>query len=270
MSSKLTLLTVTDLHRRAVLFEALSEAVAERKPDILALVGDFLHAFNDEQGRVTTEECARLLSKLPCPEIVFVRGNHESANWLFFAEEWRKSGRPLHALNGEVFVRGPLTFVGFPCLMGDETEFIGGREPLAMDPAEWLPKVIRRTGSAARILWLMHEPPAGTPLSSPASVVEGNLEWVWAIKHFSPWLTISGHDHLTPIHSDRWHHRIGQTICVNAGQTVSGPLHYCLVEVAFRSVSPSLPTRMAVTAYPWEETVSLPFGRARTLKYGNV
>jgi Icc-related predicted phosphoesterase len=260
MSCKTTLLTVTDLHRRAALLEELGEAVARQKPDMVALVGDFLHAFGDNEGRVMVEECAKMLSKLPCTEIVFVRGNHEDEAWWVFAEAWKMSGRPLRALHGEVFTSGPLTIVGFPCVMGDETAFIGDRESLPIEPDDWLPAVILPAGRAARTLWLMHEPPAGTPLSRRGSIVEGNPEWVQAIKRFSPWLTISGHDHLTPIRSGCWHHRIGQTTCVNVGQTDNGPLHYCLVDAEFETAEPSLPTLMKATAYPWQETISLPSG----------
>jgi Icc-related predicted phosphoesterase len=248
----------------------LGEVVAKHKPDVVALVGDFLHAFDDSKGRMTVEDCAGLLSKLPCGEIVFVRGNHEDEAWWLFVEAWNKSGRPLHALHGQVFSRGPLTIVGFPCNMGDETAFIGDREPLAYDSDDWLPEVILPTGRAGRILWLMHEPPSGTPLSKRGSVVEGNPEWVQAIKRFSPWLTISGHDHRTPIQSGRWHYRLGQTTCVNVGQTDDGPLHYCLVEAEFESEAPSLPTRMTVTAYPWQETVSLPDGKLITCPNGKA
>lgn len=261
MPSRTTLLTVADLHRSAGLILDLREVVARHKPDMVALVGDFLHAFDDNEGRMTVEDCAGLLSKLPCAEIIFVRGNHEDEAWCHFAEAWNKSGRPLHALHGQVFRCGPLMILGFPCHMGDETAFIGDREPLAYDPDEWLPEVILPTGRAARTLWLMHEPPSGTPLSKRGSVVEGNPEWVQAIKRFSPWLTISGHDHRTPIQSGRWHYRLGQTTCVNVGQTDNGPLHYSLVEAEFESASPTLPTRMAVTAYPWQETISLPDGK---------
>jgi Icc-related predicted phosphoesterase len=233
-------------------------------------VGDFLHAFDDNEGRMKAGDCAGLLSKLPCAETVFVRGNHEDEAWWPFAEAWKKNGRPLHALHGEIFTCGPLTIVGFPCQMGDETAFIGSREPLAFDPDEWLPEVILPAGRPARTLWLMHEPPTGTPLSKPGSPVEGNPEWVQAIKRFAPWLAIFGHDHVTPIQSGRWHYRLGQTTCVNVGQTDNGPLHYCVVDAEFENASPSLPTRMEVTAYPWQETVSLPDGRVITSRRGQI
>jgi predicted phosphodiesterase len=86
MTTKTTVLTVADLHRSTALLEALREAVVEHKPDIVALVGNFLHGFDDNRFRVSVLGCAKLLSQLPCPEIGFVRGNREDEAWLLFAE----------------------------------------------------------------------------------------------------------------------------------------------------------------------------------------
>jgi hypothetical protein len=82
--------------------------------------------------------------------------------------------------------------VGFPCLLGDETAYLGAREPLPADPCAWLPALLRSHGPAMRTLWLMHEPPAGTPLSETNGPMAGNREWIEAIERFSPWLTLSG------------------------------------------------------------------------------
>lgn|SRR5690606_13495185 len=41
------------------------------------------------------------------------------------------------------------------------------RKPLPPDPDRWMPQLVRKLGPAARALWLMHEPTAGTPLSAP-------------------------------------------------------------------------------------------------------
>ena len=260
MNPTLKILTASDLHRSVTLLAALRDAVIQLQPNLVALVGDFLHGFDDDNGRVTAARCAHIISTLPVEEVVLVRGNHEDDAWRDFVEAWNTSGRPLHALHGEVFTHGPMTIVGFPCLMGDEIAFIGERPPLPIESDEWLPEVILPAGRAARTLWLMHEPPAGTPLSAAGSVVEGNPDWVTAIERFSPWLTISGHDHITPIRSGHWHHRIGRSTCVNVGQTDKGPLHFCLVEAEFDGGAPNLPIRMQVTAYPWGETVALPAG----------
>jgi hypothetical protein len=48
---------------------------------------------------------------------------------------------------------------------------------------------------------------------------------------------------------------------VNVGQTDHHPLHYCLLEAESESQSPSLPTKLQVTAYPWQETLALPSGK---------
>ena len=256
-----TVLTVADLHRNSVLLRELRDAVAKHKPDLVALVGDFLHGFDDEEGRETTAVCAEMLSQLACPEIVCVRGNHEDSAWLQFAQAWQKLGRPLHALHGEAFSYGPLTLIAFPCLMGDETAFVGDRAPLPLELDKWLPEVMLKAGRAARTLWLMHEPPVGNPLSQAGSLVEGNPDWNSAIERFRPWITISGHDHATPIKRKRWYHRLDATVCVNVGQSDRGPLHYCVVEAEFAGEASGLPTTMNVTAYPWNETVTLPSGK---------
>ena len=251
-------LTVTDLHRSVRLYEELGDAVRSHQPDVVALIGDFLHGFEDNNGRLTAAQCGRFLTKLPCPEVLFVRGNHEDSTWWDFADEWNKSGRKLHALHGEAFVHGPLVIIGFPCLLGQEDAFIYPREPLPADTDSWLPGLMRTHGAAARALWLMHEPPSGTPLSAAGTVVEGNPEWTEAIARFSPWLTIFGHDHRTPLLQNRWHCRLGQTTCVNVGQSDRDPLRYALIELGYEQTAPSLPLQIKVTAYPETESVILP------------
>jgi hypothetical protein len=167
------------------------------------------------------------LGRLEGPEIVFVRGNHEDSNWWEFQDAWRSTGRKLVKLHGQAGVFGPAVIIGFPCYLGDDTAFAEGEPALPpYDPGVWLSKLLKQLGVPVRTLWLMHETPAGTPLSNPNSLVAGNREWNEAIKRFSPLLTISGHDHLTPLRTGTWYHRLGRTVCVNAGQTDAGPLHY--------------------------------------------
>src|ERR1044071_202748 len=117
MSQSITILTAADLHRSSNLYSQLQAAVIRHRPDILALVGDFLDATDDHAGKLSTEECAQALSRLPCPEVVFVRGNHEDSAWFTFAEAWNQSGKELHMLDGKALAYGPLVIVGFPCLM---------------------------------------------------------------------------------------------------------------------------------------------------------
>jgi len=254
--TEVTLLTATDLHQNQKLYSDLAAAVARHHPDLVALVGDFLHAGEDFGGRISIPECAKILGSLPCKDVIFVRGNHEDESWIDFAKFWKQSSRPLYALNGEVFNCGPLCVVGFPCYMGDETHFLEGRKPL-YGAGKWLKRLKKLHGDTMRTLWLLHETPRGTPLSNPDSVVAGNGFWNQAIEHFHPLLTISGHDHVTPIQTNQWNHKIGHTTCVNVGQTNFGDLRYCLVHATFASEQPCLPVAMTVTAYPMGQTVQL-------------
>jgi len=249
-----TVLTVTDLHQSRKLYEELTLAVSSHKPDVVAVVGDFLHAGEDFEGRLTVQQCAATFSALPS-EVIFVRGNHEDESWIEFAKNWRSTERPLIALNGEAFRFGPLVAVGFPCMLGDETYFLEGRDPLPYETDEWLMALVRMHGSPARTLWLVHEPPKGTPLSRAGSVVEGQQEWTDAIEHFNPMLVICGHDHITPPKKGRWHCKIKNTTCVNVGQSDHGPLHFTIIKATFLDAQPRLPSRIEVTAYPVGRTV---------------
>jgi Icc-related predicted phosphoesterase len=255
MASTVKLLTVTDLHCSKTLYQELARAIEQHRPEIVALVGDFLDSSEDHTGQFTNEECAEFLAALPCSEIVFIRGNHEEECWRDFAKAWATTGRTLHALHGEVFASGPLVLVGFPCFLGDETAYLGTREPLPSDPCEWLPDLLRAHGSALRMLWLTHEPPTGTPLTQTTGPMAGNPAWNEAIERFSPWLIISGHDHETPALNKCWYHRIEQTVCINVGQPDPKRLHYCLVEAEFARTESRMPTGLKATAYPLKRTV---------------
>src|SRR5438874_10967966 len=63
-----------------------------------------------------------------------------------------------------------LVILGFPCLMGCAEEHF---EPVPSDPSEWISPLLARHGAAIRTLWLMHEPPRGTPLRHLMPVASG-------------------------------------------------------------------------------------------------
>lgn len=251
----ITMLTVADLHQSRELYRQLSLAVAKHRPDMVAIVGDCLHAGDDMEGRLTTAECATAIAALACKGIVFVRGNHEDENWDVFKRHWPQAKKLLLTLHGEAFRHGPLTVVGWPCLLGSEDSFIAPRASLCFEPDDWLKPLMRLHGASFRTLWLMHEPPQGTPLSAANSVVAGNQEWTAAIRDFQPRLVICGHDHVTPIRTKRWHCRIGATTCINVGQTDHGPLRHCVIKFRFNNDSPSLPAAIQATAFPMNETI---------------
>ncbi len=226
-------LIATDLHQRAVLYEALVKLCDEVKPDAVVLGGDFLHGTGllpyGRTRQLMPTQCAVELQAVSVP-ILFVRGNHEDENWLEFREAWRslRQKAPLR-LNGSFAEIGSVGVIGFPCAMGQEEAFSEG-EPLGGEHyGYWLPTLLEDHGDAARQLWIMHEPPTGTRLSAAGSVVEGNVWWRDAIEEHQPRLVVCGHDHGTSIRNGLWQDQIGGTTVINVGQNMDGPLHATLV-----------------------------------------
>ena len=248
---KVKILTVTDLHQNKELYGSLAKAVEEHHPDLLAFVGDFL----DSEGNPTFEEpsVAQVIHDLNVKETIFIRGNHEGDNWYPFSFAWTKLRSTPVALHAEGYCVGSATVIGFPCLMGEEEPFLSLRDPVSAEVTEWFSNILSKFGRASRALWLMHEPPEGTSLSTPNSVVQGNLEWREAIEKYQPWLVIFGHDHRAP-KKNQWHDSIGETLCVNVGQYTPKKVHYALVEMTFSENQP-LPDKMKVTAFPQKQSL---------------
>ncbi len=250
MSQEIKVLTATDLHRDKGLYQQLATAVKKHRPDILALVGDFLHGQRDNTDRYSTVEAAQFLSRLKVPEIIFLRGNHEDSALWEFADEWTRGGREFHLLDKQAFAYGPLVTVGFPCLLGALSE------PGDGNTDKWLPPLIRQYGSAARTLWLMHEPVYGTPLSKTDGVLAGNIEWTQAVERYSPNLVVFGHDHDTSRRKKIWNAKLeGGTVCVNLGQ--DSTLHYGLVRLVFDGSQPTSPKSIRITAFPINQTLTV-------------
>jgi len=260
-------LTAADLHQSRLHYRRLALAVKEQKPNVVALVGDALH-FGDVGKYQFGLECAVLLADLPVNHLIFVRGNHEDANWTGFVRRWPFDRRPLTLLYGTACSIGPLTIVGFPCSMGDEEPWcntlpekgneihLGIAEPARTPLPEsdsWLPDLMRLTGPAGRALWLMHQAPMALPLSRPDAF---NPRWQRAIERFSPLLTISGHDHESPLESGAWLARWQETTCVNVGQAELD-FHHCLVDFEFPNSKPCLPTKVTLHAFPQDQTVEI-------------
>ncbi len=266
---RIRLLTTADLHQSRLHYRSLVLATKELKPDAVAVVGDALDFGDIGKYQFATPECARMLASLPVRHLIFVRGNHEARNWESFVQAWPFETRPLTVLYGTACAIGPLVIVGFPCLTGSEedwcntlpkegndiTQDLGrsGRKPLPADANSWLPDLMKRTGPAGRTLWLMHECPVGLPLARPSVF---NPIWTTAIERFSPLLTVSGHDHDTPLETSTWHARWQGTNCVNAGQTELD-FHHCIIDFEFRDARPALPTKIILRALPQDQTVEI-------------
>lgn len=257
MSNSIRILTVADLHQSARLHSQLAAAVDRHRPDVLVLLGDFLDVPGTGTGMLSVAACGDAIARMQVPEVVVVRGNHEGWNFLEFSEAFTSTGRQFRSLHGEHLTHGPITMIGFPCLLGDETAFTLHKPPLPTCSDGWLPHLVRRIGPAARTLWLMHEPPTGTPLSVSSGPISGNRDWTNAIHRFSPRLVICGHDHLTPLKTGRWHYRIGDTVVVNVGQPHDPEVHYLLVEALPTGSSLGAMAPIRLLSMRWNQTLSL-------------
>jgi len=230
-------LTVADLHQRRSLYTQLEEAVALHKPDVVALVGDFLDGWVPPPvgvDLISATDAALALAALPC-EIVMVRGNHETeTNWSAFELAWQATGRPLHALHGTSVNIGGLQIVGFPCCTGNDNAYAKTRPLEDYNADYWLGSIIFHFGAAARGLWLMHEPPTRELAAGWAYCAE----WERAIRTFEPLVAVSGHDHAEPFRTERWWTTVSKTVVVNLGQRVypqPGRLLYVTVDFRFEA-----------------------------------
>ena len=59
-----------------------------------------------------------------------------------------------------------------------------------------------------------------------------------------------------PLQNHTWHAKLGDTVCVNAGQAASD-LHYCLLDFEFAQERPGLPARITVRAFPWGQQLEV-------------
>jgi len=256
------ILTATDLHQSWPHYGQLSLATQKHRPDVVAIVGDALHAFEiSSKKHLAAAQCAKILAELPVTNLLFVRGNDEDSNWTEFVYAWPHERRKLTALYGTACLIGPLVVVGFPCVTGSEFSWCShlpldgnemeswpfrSREPLPSNPEAWLPSLMRRIGSAGKTLWLMHESPIGLPLARPEVF---NPAWKHAVERFAPRLGVCGYDHSTPLASQAWHAALGNTMCVNVGQA-EAVFHYAVLDFEFNQATPSLPSKTIVKAFP--------------------
>ena len=73
MQSCVKILTVSDLHQSRRLLLDLENAVERHRPDLVAVVGDFLDMScgdGETDDQMSKAGCARILSGLSCPEVV--------------------------------------------------------------------------------------------------------------------------------------------------------------------------------------------------------
>jgi uncharacterized protein len=210
--SRFSILVLGDVHGSYGGVRRIVRAIAERQPDLVALVGDLgcdlLWSTSEPSGklarwRLSLDRLFEELEPLGVP-VVFVPGNHD-------AQEVRPSFGALN-LDGRLCELGGLHLAG-----------VGGAGPAIFGlPYEWTDKEMeteleRRRWAGERIdVLLCHAPPFGTALdrlqngmpvgSRALSALAGTLR---------PALYLCGH-----IHEAVGHRMLGPTLAVNAGRLI--------------------------------------------------
>ena len=247
---KIRVLTAADLHCSPRLFADLAYAVAKFRPDVTALVGDFLDGNDPDEfcwTRYKPKQAAAKLAEMDT-KMLFKLGNHDVGCWDAFHEAWVETGRQAIVPNASAVSFGPLVIVGFPCLVGWHENLDGVTNPFARDYESWLPDLLERHQAAARSLWLMHEPPHPQLCEEWAF----SAPWREAIERYQPAIAVSGHDHRTPRLTGIWNAKLGNSVCINAGQRLKpfpGPLSHCILDFEFDSSEPSLPRSVKFERY---------------------
>jgi len=91
----------------------------------------------------------------------------------------------------------------------------------------------REAGQAAPLLCVFHSPPYGTALDQIAQGVHvGSHETRRFLERVEPLLGLHGHIHESPAVSGRFADRLGETVCVNAGQRMGSSLHAVWFDLA--------------------------------------
>jgi hypothetical protein len=76
-------------------------------------------------------------------------------------------------------------------------------------------------------------------------------------------MTLSGHCHEVP-GPDSWSATVESSVCVNVGQGIH-ELRYTIIDFDFdTSLGPTLPNRITVEAYPWQQIITIEGGSADT------
>lgn len=260
MPTRVTVLTATDLHLRPRLYDDLTDAVKEHRPDFVALVGDFLDGDDPSEVKWARLSCVEAACRLAAMETEcgFVLGNHEPGCWEAFADAWITCGRSLNVLHGTSISVGRLKITGFPCLMGGAHDLPGVPQLRSKDAASWLPSLVFNEGRSVFSLWLMHEPPVPELCEEWAL----NERWGSQIAIWQPLVVVCGHDHKHVRQTGTWHVDYHGSTIINVGQKlhpIPGPLNYCLLKFDFADDDSPLPHRFTFERCQAREIVEAPF-----------
>jgi len=81
-AERVRILVASDLHQRRSLYGFLNDAVIAHRPHALVLLGDFMHAFERENGMLSVADCAKAVAALDVPQVLLCVGTtRASSSW---------------------------------------------------------------------------------------------------------------------------------------------------------------------------------------------
>ncbi len=257
--SAMRLVYCSDLHGRPEHFEAAFRLAAQHRAEALVLAGDLVpvvRSLQAQQEWVAASLRPRLSVhqvRAGCP-VIIIPGNHEYASTVRAYDELAAEGLCLHP-NGRPVTLGGWWFLGYAPtipsawyakdqerrdLPGDPPPRVC-RKPMAdlgrgewepVDEAAWFAghpslaeelAALPEPGDWGRTVFLCHSPPRDSGLDT---TLQGAAVGSEAVRRFILYrqmpLALHGHIHEAPQMSGRCGHRLGATLCINAGQDLAG------------------------------------------------
>jgi uncharacterized protein len=257
-------LYTSDLHGEPDLYRQLFELIDREAPNAVILGGDLSPTrFGPDGPPIQREFFVRLLAQFDAHSAAgrrfyFIFGNADcGANWDWIVSQARPHAVPLHGrverlgdgldIAGYSFV--PVTPLALKDWEKRDSRETGGerwegirtheggatRVDLRRDPPEeTLARDFDRlsaTLEGRRAICVLHSPPSDTHLDC---IGPGHHVGSLAARHFlarvQPPLALHGHIHESPEITGHYTDQVGETLCVNPGQALHGPLHAVLFD----------------------------------------
>lgn len=264
------LMVLADPHQTDTKWDLLVKDVQKHEPDVVAVAGDLLPKSNGILGQLSFKPELRRyagLIKEAGAELVFILGNDDNR---LFIEEMEKGDREglwhyvadrVKKVKGYDFCGCPWIRdypfghkywvaaespddvyicpfqISSPVVINDNNELENihdFKEYLVNKPSikESLEKMAEQVDDMSSSIWLIHCPPVKLEFDLCGS---GDRVGSPAIYDFlaekQPLLSVHGHIHEAPeVNGQIWAAKIGETVCVQAGQPDEG-IHYVMVEL---------------------------------------
>lgn len=252
------LIALADVHHSEEKWEQLVDVVRQQQPDIVAIAGDLMLKSNGTLAQLDylphVKDCAWKIRGTGA-ELVLILGNDDNQLLIPEFKRGEKEGLWYYVADRVRKVRG-YEFCGCPWIRDypfaykywvapDSKEELSINDwqlgpPLLIDKMnklkaipdlesylqgkmsimESLEKMAAKVKNMKRSIWLIHEPPAYLGFDHCATGAKvGSPLVLNFISERQPLLTIHGHIHEAPKYNGGiWADRIGDTICIQAGQ----------------------------------------------------